>query len=215
MQITIPQPVNPVGDPMPLLESTIFDKEIDIYMKRRSTLDENVQKSYSMVLGQCTDLLKSKLKESNKCNSASTTYDVLILIRIIRTITLKSDEQKYLLLALHQEKANFYNIRQVSLSNTEYLEKFSNVVDIATEYNGKLHDQAIIDISTEIKHTGVDYDKLNYGQQAIVQESAKDMYLTCALLCQSDRKRYGRLLEELENHFTEVNSNYPTNLVTA
>ena len=91
MRITIPQPVTPVADPMPLLESRIFDKEIDIYMNRRSTLDENVQKSYSLVLGQCTDLLKRKLKQSNKWNYASTTYDVLILIRIIITITFKFD----------------------------------------------------------------------------------------------------------------------------
>ena len=112
-------------------------------MKRRSTLDENVHKSYSLVLGQCTDLLKSKLKESNEWHVSSTTYDVLILIRIIRTITFKFYEQKYLPLALHQTKTNFYNIRQGSLSNAEYMEKFNNVVDIATAYNGQIHDQAI------------------------------------------------------------------------
>ena len=42
VRIKIPQPVTPTTDPMPLLESIIFDKEIDIYMKRRSTLDENL-----------------------------------------------------------------------------------------------------------------------------------------------------------------------------
>ena len=51
-RIKVPQLVTPSADPMPLLESRIFDKEIDIYMKRRSTLDENVQKCYSLVLGQ-------------------------------------------------------------------------------------------------------------------------------------------------------------------
>ena len=101
MRITIPQPVTPAADPMPLLESRIFDKEINIYMKRISTLDENVQKSYSLVLGKCTDLLKSKLKQSNEYNVASTTYDVLILISIIRNIMFKFYEQKYLPLALH------------------------------------------------------------------------------------------------------------------
>ena len=122
-------------------------------MKRRSTLYENVQKSYSLVLGQCRDQLKSKLKQSNEWNVASTTYDVLILIRIIRTIKFKFDEQKYLTLALHQAKANFYNIRQGSLSNAEYLDKFNNVVDIMMAYIGQLHDQAITDIATEIEHT--------------------------------------------------------------
>ena len=123
MQITIPQPVTPATDPMPLLDSRIFDKEIDIYMKRRSTLEENVQKCYSLVLSQCTDLLKSKLKQSHEWHAASTTYDVLILIRTIRTITPKFDDQKYMPLELYQEKKNLYNIRQGSLSNAEYFEK--------------------------------------------------------------------------------------------
>ena len=44
VRITIPQPMTPVANPIPLRESRIFYKEIDIYMRRRSTLDENVQK---------------------------------------------------------------------------------------------------------------------------------------------------------------------------
>ena len=63
-------------------------------------------------------------------------------------------------------------------------------------------------------HAEVDYNKLTAVQKAIVQENAKDMYLVCPLLFQSDRKRYGRLLEELENDYTKGNSNYPTDLVT-
>ena len=129
----------------------------------------------------------------------------MILIRIIITITFKFDEQKYLPLALHQAKANFYNIRQGSLSNAKYLEKPNNVVDIATAYNGQLHDQAITDIATETAQAGVDYDTLTAAQKAIVQENAKYMYLACAFLCQSDSKRYSRLLEELENEYTKGN----------
>ena len=85
---------------------------------------------------------------------------MLILISIIRKITFKFDEQKYLPLPLHQAKANFYNIRQGSLSKAEYLEKFNNVVDIVTAYNGQLHYQAITYIATETAHAGVEYDTL-------------------------------------------------------
>ena len=138
----------------------------------------------------------------------------MILIRIIRTITFKFYEHKYLRIALQQAKANFYNIRQGSLSNTEYVEKFNNIVDIAMAYNGQLHDQAITYIATETAHAGVVYDTLTAPQQAIVQENEEDMYLACAFLCKSDIKRYGRLLEELDNDYTKGNSNYPTNLVT-
>ena len=47
-----------------------------------------------------------------------------------------------------------------------------------------------------------------------MQENANGMYLACSFLCQSDRKRYIRFLEELENDYTKGNSNYPTDLVT-
>ena len=112
-------------------------------------------------------LIEEKAKTGHEWHAASKTYGVLILTRIIRTITFNFDEQKYLPLALHQAKANFYNIRQGSLSNTEYLEKFNNVVDIATAYNGKLHDQAITDIATETAHAGVDYDTPTAAQSLL------------------------------------------------
>ena len=41
------------------------------------------------------------------------------------------------------------------------------------------------------------------------------MYLACAFLYQSDRKRHGRLLEELEKYYTKGNFNYPTDLLSA
>ena len=38
--------------------------EMDAYVKRKSTTEENIQKERSLVLGQCTKLLKSKLNQS-------------------------------------------------------------------------------------------------------------------------------------------------------
>ena len=126
----------------------------------------------------------------------------------------KFDEQKYLTFSLHQAKANFYNIRKEFMSNTEYMDKFNNVVDITIAYNRQLHDHASTDIATETAHAGVDYDTLTAPHQSIVHENAKDMYLAFAFLCQIYRKRHGRLLEELENDYTKGNSKYPTNVVT-
>ena len=46
------------------LFKTILNRKIDIYVKHDGILDENLQKAYSMIHGQCTELLKSKLKTS-------------------------------------------------------------------------------------------------------------------------------------------------------
>ena len=53
----------------------IFKGEIDAYIKRKGILDNNIKKAYSLVLGQCTDLLQSKLKQ--QANLAENVADTM------------------------------------------------------------------------------------------------------------------------------------------
>ena len=46
------------------LTRSIDTKKIDLYVERDGILDENLQKAYSLIFGQFTELLKSKLKSS-------------------------------------------------------------------------------------------------------------------------------------------------------
>jgi hypothetical protein len=61
----------------------------------------------------------------------------------------------------------------------------------------------------------IDYANLHADDQAIVQTAASELYLSTMFIFQSDRRRYGKLSEELENSFTKGNDDYPTNLVSA
>ena len=94
----------------------ILDRNIDICVKRDGILDENLQKAYSLIHGQCTELLKSKLKTSANWETVSYQYDMLGLIEAIKTIIYKFKDQKYLPLSLHHSKSNFYAFRQGNLS---------------------------------------------------------------------------------------------------
>ena len=65
--IPIPTPAV-VVDPSALtsveeVAKMIFKGELDSYIKRKAMLNDNIQKTYSLVIGQCTDLLQSKLKQ--------------------------------------------------------------------------------------------------------------------------------------------------------
>ena len=64
-------------------------KKFDAYVKIDSILDENIQKVYSLMLGQCTELLKSKLKTTTDWMTVSTDFDLLGLIKTIRSVILK------------------------------------------------------------------------------------------------------------------------------
>ena len=78
----------------------ILTKKVDAYVKRDSILDENIQKAYSLMLGKCTELLKSKLKTTTDWTTVSTKFDILGLMKTIRSVIFKFEDQRYLPLSL-------------------------------------------------------------------------------------------------------------------
>ena len=100
------------------------------------------------------------------------------------------------------------------MTNHDYLQRFNNLVDVATAYNGQLHDRSIVDIVVAKSHPGVDYEDLSDAHMTTAQTAAGELYLSTMFIFQSDRRRYGKLSEELENSFTKGNDDYPDNLVS-
>ena len=109
----------------------ILTKKVNSYVRRDSILDKNIQQGYSLVLGQCTELLVSKLKTTLNWDTISTNFDYFLeLIALTKSVVFKFEDQRYLPLLLHYAKTKFYSFRQHNLSNTEYLEKFTNMVNM-------------------------------------------------------------------------------------
>ena len=73
--------------------------------------------------------------------------DDIALLEAIKMIIYKFEDQKYLPLSLHNAKTNFYNIRQGTMTNPDYLDKFMNLTEMAESYEGTLHDSAVFRIS--------------------------------------------------------------------
>ena len=124
----------------------ILNRKIDIYVKRDGILDENLQKAYSLIHGQCTKLIKSKLMTSANWETVSSQYDMLGLLEAIKNKIYKFEDQKYLPLSLHHAKRKCYAFRQGNLSNPDYLDRFMNLVDLAKSYDATLHDQALFSL---------------------------------------------------------------------
>ena len=96
-EFIIAEPRNPVQnntkeEDIPKLAKLVFDKEVDACVKRKSILQENIQKSCSLVLGQSTPLMKSMLKSGKKWDNISQTQHMLRLLDGIKSITFKFEE---------------------------------------------------------------------------------------------------------------------------
>jgi hypothetical protein len=125
-----PAALNPEGDTIKL----IFKGLIDSYIKRKTALDDNIRKASCLIIGQCTDLLQSKLKQQAQWTIISQDQDAIALITLIKSITFRFEDQKFLPLALYQSKANLYSLRQLNIYKQEYLQRFRNLVDVVSAY---------------------------------------------------------------------------------
>ena len=99
----IPEPADPdvpkdAAKPTPAERKSemMYKGRMDAFIKRETVLADNIQKAYSLILGQCTDLLQSKLKQQAKWGTVSGNLDAIELIGMIRSITFKFEDQKFL-----------------------------------------------------------------------------------------------------------------------
>ena len=103
-----------------------------------------------------------------------------------------------------------------NLPNPDYLDRFMNLVDMAESYDAKLYDQAMFKITQNytVYSTTAEAD-IKDDELKMIETTEREIYLSCAFVINSDLKRYGRLIEELENDYTKGNDNYPRNMVKA
>ena len=117
-----PDMVNPINlTPDEEFDLRVFDKEIDAYVKHQGILTNNLQKAYSLVLGQCTDLLQLKLKQQATWAVISGVQDAIRLLLLIKNIAFWFEDQKFLPLVLYHSKLYLYSFHQLNLTNNEYL----------------------------------------------------------------------------------------------
>ena len=87
---------------------------------------------------------------------------------------------------------------------------------MAESYHAKLYDQSMFTIAQDstVYSTTAEAD-LQDDEIKVIETTARDIYLACAFVINSDLRQYGRLIEELENDYTKGNANYPCNMVKA
>jgi hypothetical protein len=189
----------------------IWEKKIDEFVKRETYLDENLKTIYSLVWGQCTDIMRQKVESLETFESTSATYDGIGLLKAIKDVVFNFQSQKYLPHALHESTRRFYLCQQARhVTTTTYLEQFQNVVDVVEHSGGGVgHHPGIVKQIAQEKGKAVG---------AVTEEEkkeAQERYLAVAFILGSDRSRFGRLIEHLENSYLQGQNLYPKTVTAA
>ena len=113
-------------------------------------------------------------------------------------------EQKYVPLSIHLAKRPFFLLSQGRNTVGEYYKQFKNQTDVL-DHIGAITKQVL-------RSQGINIDDATEAQEDAAEIQGIEWYLALAFLMGSDRSRFGRLLEKLENDFTAGHDKYPKTL---
>jgi len=104
---TLTEPNRP-ADPNDVFSMKIWDRKLQMYLNEERDLDEHLRKLYSLIWGQCSEAMKTRLQETDRYDTVSANMDSLGLLEVIRGLVFQYRTNQHPILAMHDIKCNFY-----------------------------------------------------------------------------------------------------------
>jgi hypothetical protein len=188
----------------------IWEKRVDEYVKRTTHMTENIKSIFSLVWGQCTDIMHQKLEALNNFTDMSAEGDGIELLKAIKNITHNFQSQKYLPHAIHEAKRRIYMFSQGKMSTIEYYEQFLSLVSVLDAIKASFGHDPGIEAMVAAKHKK-SVEELNNEDR----QEARNMYLATAFILGCDQRQYGKLVENVENDYLQECGTYPKTVAAA
>lgn len=174
-------------------EEFLWQTAMKPYTIRRDELRSNLNSLFSVVWGQCSESVKTKLKSLDEYISKTKEDDVVWLLQQIKGVMDQFDtKQNGFLSALDAHSALLNYKQEHRQSNAKYFEKFKAYVDVFEYYGGSVTEST--SLLTE--------DKFKTASPAEKAKAARDHTLASLFLRNSDPARYGPLLADLANQYS-------------
>jgi hypothetical protein len=120
-------------------ETKLWEIELSNFVKRRVELDDNMQKLYALVWGQCNPHMKSKLEAVDTFEVFDDLQDPVALLKKIKGMTYRFDGGDYLPHAIADATVRFSRLFQgKDMTNSQYLERFKSMVAVIDHYGGSV-----------------------------------------------------------------------------
>jgi hypothetical protein len=181
------------------------------YRERNASLARHRGKTYSLILGQCSQLLKDKMKQDTQWTTVSVSYDPLTLYRLIKKTIHAQTEDQYPFATVYEQELSFYSFRQDNMNNPQWYERFNTKVDVGDAIGVTRQHKSLLEHVAQEQPAStnvVTLASLTTAQQEAVQVDTKERYISYAFLCQSGAQ-HAKLKVDLQNDFTTGDNHYP------
>ena len=214
---TLVKPDDPPAD-VNSTDKCIWEKKVDTYVMRDEQLLENVQKLYSLVWGQCTELMRQQIEGMTEYEEMSNELDGIALIKAIKNVIYHAENQQYADQSIRDAKRRFYNCTQGKhTTNQAYLNQLIGTVEVIEHCGGSVgNDEASREIAkSTLGPIVATNDKEKAALEKAITETAMEQYIATVFFLGADRQRYGKLLDETENSFLHGINLFPMTINAA
>jgi hypothetical protein len=190
----------------------IWESQCINYAKRSNHLEENLKTVYTIVYGQCTELLKTRLQSLPKFEVARVSGDVISLLRMIKEV-FSLDGDKYAPMAVFQAIRKLCTIKQQKYSLHAFVEHFNNQLDVLHQCGGTLTMPGVTISSAASEE--VDLATCTPEKKKCVLRKAEQRVAAVMFLSAVNQKQFGHVLEQLHNAYIQGTDSYPADVSAA
>ena len=196
-------------------EKVEYDARVKSHQKKVEDLKTNRGKVYMLIMGQCTQRLVDKLKQERTWPTVDATpKDPIELISLIERVVLKQSEtDQYPWATLHDADMAIKNLRQVSITDHQWVERMWTRWEIAKSVGVERFCTVWADYCAEKKYS-VKYENLTKDQKTAIEEEAEARYIAYLIVLNSG-SQHEHLQMSLQEDFAKGIDNYPKTIQEA
>jgi hypothetical protein len=186
-----------------------FKEEFAAYMKRKQSYELNKTKAYAFLWEQCAKAMQNKIESNSKFES-TIKDDPIELLMIIKQHALNYHEHRYEMAIMFESLRTLFTLKQKEgESLQDYTKRFKTSRDVLRSHIG-----GPIILSKYMK-TMKDYDEKNAAKVEECKEQAYQQLLAYIYLDNSDKAKYGTLINGLQTQQSLKNNQYPKTVTEA
>jgi len=214
---TLVRPIRKTGDEADELDAEEYREEVKEYVKEKKNLSKALRSLFSVVWGQCSVSVTTRLLALDELQVWKETGRVDELLKSIRQAMMSHQHQRCAYITLFKELRSFYAYRQREHQTLhKYLEVFQIQVENIKRYGGSFGDQTVY-IKELMSRDDVEYTEEGMDEQ--VKENyvlqARQKFLAIAFLLGGRVELYGDLFTDLENDYLKGRDFFPDSVTDA
>lgn len=194
----------------------VFSGEIKKYMKRKEEFENNRCNVFSIVLGQCSDSLQSKLKGQDGWEAMYEENDLQKLMKSVKVWMLNTEGSRCPTAAADAALAALYRLRQNRYESLdEYRKRFTAATEVLEHIDVNLQ-KALVGLADKcLKENGSTRTLATSAGLEEAEKKAFDKFLACRFISAADKARYANVMIYLENEFVAGSDKFPKDVTTA